>query len=93
MYSIDWDTKASNNAHSFIADIGDLRIVLKDQSKCWQLYMGIRVYSKDGSTSMVRPTVLVTQFDKPCDADAAKLLASEYVDCFVSSILDNLSIK
>lgn len=93
MYSIDWDTKVSDNTHNFIADIGDLRIVLKDQSKCWQLYMGIRVYSKDGSTSMVRPTVSVTQFDKPCDSDTAKSLASEYVDRFISSIIANLSIK
>lgn len=93
MYSIDWDTKSSNTAHSYIADIGDLRVILKDQSKCWHLYMGIRVYSKDGSTSMVRPTVFVTQFDKPCDVDTAKALASEYVDRFISSIIANLSIK
>ena len=93
MYSIDWDTKASGNAHSFIADIGDLRIILKDQSKCWQLYIGIRVYSKDGATSMVRPTVLVTQFDKPCEADTAKSLANEYIDRFISSIIANLCTK
>lgn len=54
--------------------------------------MGIRVYSKDGKQSMVRPTVLVTQFAKPCDADVAKALANEYIDRFVSSILNNLSM-
>lgn len=91
MYSINWDTQTTHTAHSFIADIGDLHIVLKDRKNGWQLYMGIRVHSKDGSHSMVRPTVLVTQFDKPCDEDAAKSLTNEYIDRFVSSIVNNLS--
>lgn len=91
MYSINWDTQTTHTAHSFIADIGDLHIVLKDRKNDWQLYMGIRVHSKDVSHSMVRPTVLVTQFDKPCDEDAAKLLTNEYINRFVSSILNNLS--
>lgn len=92
MYSINWDTQSTYTANSFIADIGDLRIILKDRKNSWQLYMGIRVYSKDGKQSMVRPTVLVTQFAKPCDADAAKALANEYIDRFISSILNNLSM-
>lgn len=91
MYSINWDTQTTHTAHSFIADIGDLHIVLKDRKNVWQLYMGIRVHSKDGSHSMVRPTVLVTQFDKPCDEDAVKLLTNEYINRFVSSILNSLS--
>ena len=92
MYSINWDTQTTHTAHSFIADIGDLHIVLKDRKNDWQLYMGIRVHSKNGSQSMVRPTALVTQFDKPCDEDTAKSLTNEYIDRFVTSILNNLSM-
>ena len=90
MYMVNWKTQT---AHCFISDIGDLHFVLKERNNCWQLYMGIRVYSKDGAQSMVRPTVLVTQFDKPCEADDAKALADEYIDRFVSSILNNISTK
>ena len=91
MYSINWDTQTTHTAHSFIADIGDLHIVLKDRKNDWQLYIGIRVYSKDGSQSMVRPTVLVTQFEKPCDEDTAKSLTNEYINHFISSILNDIA--
>jgi len=91
MYSINWDAHTTHTAHSFIADIGDLHIVLKDRKNDWQLYIGIRVYSKDGSQSMVRPTVLVSQFEKPCDEDTAKSLTNEYINHFISSILNDIA--
>ncbi len=92
MYSINWDTHSHYCANSYIADIGDLRVVLKEQSNFWQLSIGIRVYAKDGVQSMVRPTVSVTKFEKPCDADTAKSLTNEYIDRFICSILANLSV-
>jgi len=74
-----------------LTDIGDLRIVLKEQNDYWQLSMGFRVYSKDGSKSMVRPTCNIIQFDKPCDEEQAKNLACDFVDKFIMKVVNDFS--
>ena len=53
--------------------------------------MGIRVYTKDRSQSMVRPPVTVMQIPMPCETDEAKKLTEEYFNQFISSVLDTLT--
>jgi len=84
---ISWNKQAGCH----IADIGDLRIILKEHDKYWQLSMGFRIYTKDGSQSMIRPTSNITQFEKPCDIEQAKKLAHSHVEKFVSGIMADLS--
>ena len=74
-----------------LSDIGDLHIVLKEQNDYWQLSMGFRVYSKDGSKSIIRPTCNIVQFDKPCDEEQAKILACDFVDKFIKKVVIDFS--
>ena len=84
---ITWNKQAGCH----LSDIGDLRIVLKEQNDYWQLSMGFRVYSKDGSKSMVRPTCNIAQFEKPCDEEQAKNLACDFVDKFIKKVVNDFS--
>lgn len=88
MYKINWDNPVKTSKTGIIVDVGDIRLLLKEHSDYWQLDMGIRVYTKDKSSSMIRPPVNVTRFTKPCDFDEAKILAEEYLNNFLSSILN-----
>lgn len=91
MYKINWDKPYKTSKSGLIIDIGDIRLLLKEQSNCWQLDIGIRVYNNDHTNSMVRPPVNVTKFYKPCNCDDAKLLAEEYLNNFLLSILNKLT--
>lgn len=88
MYRINWTT--TNNLHSATADIGDIHLVLNGNGKNWTLLMGIRVYTKDRSRSMVRPCSSITSFSDVCDIEEAKLCAEEYFTDFISSVMDDL---
>lgn len=93
MIKITWDNiPHTTKSKSFIADIGDIRIILKEQQSQWLLEMGIRVYTKDRSRSMVRPPVTLTTFDKPCTLDEAKELTAKYLDTFFSSIYSAVEV-
>lgn len=93
MIKITWDNiPHTTKSKSFIADIGDIRIILKEQQTKWLLEMGIRVYTKDHSSSMVRPPVTLTTFDKPCSLDDAKELTAKYLDTFFSSIFSAVEV-
>lgn len=72
---------------SYIAELGDIRIVLKEYSDYWQISMGIYSYSKDMTVRMIRPMVNIFQFDKPCDEEQAITRANDYMDGFVSRIM------
>ena len=91
MYKINWDNPVKISKTGIIVDIGDIRLLLKEHSNHWQLDMGIRVYSKDKNSSMIRPPVNVTRFTKPCDFETAKCLTQDFLNCFLNSILNELS--
>lgn len=76
----------NHNQNILIADAGDLRVILKKQNACWQLSMTFRVYTKDGSKSMLRPAVSITQFPKEHTTEEAQVLTYEYVKKFADSI-------
>jgi len=82
---IHWKTQSGY----FYTDIGDLHIILKEKKECWQVSMGIRAYSQDGKVSMVRPTSVITQIDKPCDSTQAKERTNTYMDNFINGILND----
>ena len=87
MYTINWEKPVKETKNAVIIDIGDIRLLLKHQSNCWELNMGIRVYTNDRSSSMVRPPVNVARFPKSCDIDEAKSLTEKYINEFLSSTL------
>lgn len=89
MYKINWDKPYQSTKSSLIIDIGDVRLLLKEKTDFWQLDIGIRVYTKDHTNSMVRPPVNLTRFPKPCDFETAKCLTEEYFDNFLSSIINS----
>lgn len=82
---ITWKNR-SNTRKNYIADIGDLHVILKRQNSCWQLSMCIRVYSQDKKQNMLRPAVIVNKFDKDCTAEEAKALTYEYIQDFLCGI-------
>lgn len=88
MYKINWDNPFKISKSGLIIDVGDIRLLLKEHSDCWQLNMGIRTYTNDKEHSMVRPPVNVARFSKPCDIEEAKNLTEEYLNDFLSSILN-----
>ena len=93
MIKIAWDNIPHTTKNKcFIADIGDVRIFLKEQPNRWLLEIGIRVYTKDRSRSMVRPPVTLTTFDNPCTLDEAKELTAKYLDSFFSSIYSAVEV-
>ncbi len=89
MYIIPWHTNSTDKKS--IADIGDVRLILKAQSNNWILSMGIRVYTKDGNRSMVRPPVAVLHIPMPCELNKAKKIADAYFKSFLSSIQNALN--
>ena len=91
MYGIPWESCSTETKKSITADIGDIRLFLKQNNKNWTLSMGIRVYTKDRSQSMVRLPVTVMQIPLPCEMDEAKKLTEEYFNQFISSVLDTLT--
>ncbi len=91
MYYIPWESCSTETKKSVIADIGDIRLFLKKNEGNWTLSMGIRVYTKDRSHSMVRPPVTILQIPLPCEMDEAKKLTEEYFNQFISSVLDTLT--
>ena len=90
MYIIPWDSCSTTTKKSIIADIGDIRLILTKQSSGWVLSMGIRVYGKDRSCSMVRPPVTVMQIPQSCELEDAKKITQDYFNDFLSSVLDSL---
>lgn len=93
MYMIPWETCSNETKNSVIADIGDIRLILKPNTDTWTLSMGIRVYTKDKTKSMVRPPATVLQIPMPCELDEAKKVTSEYFDQFISSVIDSLNLE
>lgn len=92
MYMIPWETCSNETKNSIIADIGDIRLILKSGTENWTLSMGIRVYTKDKSKSMVRPPATVLQIPMPCEPEEAKKITEKYFDQFISSIINSLDI-
>jgi len=90
MYMIPWETCSTQTKNSITADIGDIRLILKLHPSNWILSMGIRVYTKDGLHSMVRPPATVLQIPLPCEVDEAKEITQEYFNNFLSSIINTL---
>lgn len=90
MYIIPWETCSNETKSSVIADIGDIRLILKANTDNWTLSMGIRVYTKDKSKSMVRPPATVLQIPMPCELNEAKKITEEYLNQFLSSIHESL---
>ncbi len=90
MYTIPWETCSTETKNSITADIGDIRLILKLYPKNWVLSMGVRVYTKDGSHSMVRPPATVLQIPLPCEKEEAKAITQEYFNNFLSSVLNTL---
>lgn len=82
---IEWK-RHSNKKQCFIADAGDLHIILKKQHTCWQLLISIRVYTQDRKRSMIRPSVAVTKFNKDCSVEEAQHLAYKFIQDFISGI-------
>lgn len=93
MYIIPWDTCPTKTKNNIIADIGDIRLILAQHPATWTLSMGIRVYSKDGPRSMVRPPATVLQIPQPCDIDEAKEQSQIYFNKFLSSVINSASPK
>lgn len=93
MYIIPWETCSNETKKCVIADIGDIRLILTPNTNNWTLSMGIRVYTKDRSKSMVRPPATVLQIPMPCELDDAKHLTEEYINQFLSSVIDTLILK
>lgn len=90
MYIIPWESCSTKTKNGITADIGDIRLILTKHPATWTLSMGIRVYTKDGSQSMVRPPATVLQIPMPCELDEAKNITQEYFDKFISSVIDTL---
>ena len=88
MYKINWDKPYQSSKSGLIIDVGDIRLLLKEQRDCWKLDMGIRVYNNDHTNSMVRPPVNVARFPKPCDYETAICLTEDYFDNFLSNIIN-----
>lgn len=91
MYKINWDNPVKTSKSGIIVDIGDIRLLLKEHSDYWQLDIGIRVYTKDKSSSMIRPPVNVARFSKPCNFESVKYLTQDFLNSFLKSILNKLS--
>lgn len=91
MYTIPWEACSTETKNSVIADIGDIRLILKLYPQNWVLSMGVRVYTKDGLHSMVRPPAMVLQIPLPCEKEDAKAITQEYLNNFLSSILNTLT--
>ncbi len=87
---IQWKTQ-SNTSKKFVADVGDLHLILKRQSSYWQLSMCIRVYSQDTTKNMLRPAVVITKFDKDYTATEAKQLTLAYLENFLAKITQALT--
>lgn len=87
MIKIPWtDLPPKSKVKSHRVDVGDLRIILAERDTHWDLDFGIRVYTKDRSSSMVRPPARITTFQKPCTLDEAKALTEQYMEYFLSTI-------
>ena len=82
---IQWKNN-TNTGRSFIADAGDLRLILQKKHTCWQLLISIRVYTQDRKRSMIRPSVAVTKFDKDCSVEEAQHLAYKFIQDFIYGI-------
>lgn len=91
MYILPWNTCSTKTRNHIIADIGDIRLILTQHPASWTLSMGIRVYTKDGSNSMVRPPVTILQIPQPCDVDEAKEQTQIYFNKFLSSVINSIS--
>lgn len=76
---------------SYVAEIGDLRVVVKEYNEYWWLSMGIRSYSSDMSVGMFRPAVNIIQFPKPCTEEQALELANDYMEKFIGRIVSDAS--
>ena len=85
---ITWNKQQSGN---YSAEIGDLKVLLKEYPEHWWLSMGIRSYSKDMSQSMMRPPVYIIQFEKPCDDEQVILRANDYLGKFIAKITNDFS--
>lgn len=90
MYKINWENPAKVSKNGVIIDVGDIRLLLKERPHCWELNIGIRVYNNDLTKSMVRPPVNITQFNKPCSFDDAKIFTEKYINNFLLSITNDL---
>ena len=77
----------NHNPNILIADAGDLRVILKHQNTCWQLSMAFRVYTQDGTKSMIRPAASITHFPKEYTTKEAQTLAYQYVKAFTDGII------
>lgn len=82
---INWKSQANY----YFADIGDLHLVLKEMRDCWQVSMGFRVHSSTSGKSMVRPTSVITKFEKPCDLSQAQSLTDAYMEKFIDEIVND----
>jgi len=76
---------------SFIADTGDLRLILQKQHTCWQLLIGIRVYTQDRKKSMLRPAAAITKFDKDCSIEEAQHLAYIFIQNFIAGVSEAIT--
>lgn len=93
MIKIPWtDLPPKSKAKSLRVDVGDLRIILTERDAPWDLDFGIRVYTKDRTSSMVRPPARITTFQKPCTMDEAKALTEQYLEYFLSTITSAIEI-
>lgn len=82
-------TWVKNKQGTYTAELGGLKVILKEYPEYWWLSMGIRSYSKDMSKSMMRPPVNVIQFAKPCDDNQAIHHANEYMEKSISGIVND----
>lgn len=90
MQLIPWETCSTETKNGVIADIGDIRLILKRNSNNWTLSMGIRVYTTDRSHSMVRPPSTVLQIPLPCELEEAKEITQKYFTKFLASVINTL---
>jgi len=82
---INWKSQANY----YFADIGDLHLVLKEMKDCWQVSMGFWVHSSASNKRMMRPTSVITKFEKPCDLSQAQLLTETYMEEFIDEIVND----
>ena len=93
MYKIDWDKPLKSSKSGLAIDIGDIRLILIESSNYWPLDMGIRAYDSNREISMVRPPVNVMRISKPCDLEEAKIRTEEYLNQFLTSIINSSIIN
>lgn len=86
MQVIPWETYSTKSKNCVIADIGDIRLILKRNPANWTLSMGIRVYTEDRNISMVRPPCTVMQMPKSFELEEAKEISQQYFFNFLASV-------